>query len=130
MAGEHDFKDRQVTVVGLGIEGLDLVRFLHAQGARIHSNSWGSDAAGDYTIDSASTDDFIWNNPDQTITFSAGNAGIDANANGEVDDDSMGSPATAKNAIAVGASENDRDGNWDCDTGLSYTSCNSDGLKT
>ncbi|GAG12804.1 unnamed protein product, partial [marine sediment metagenome] len=35
MASEHDFKGRQVTVVGLGIEGVDLVRFLHAQGARI-----------------------------------------------------------------------------------------------
>jgi UDP-N-acetylmuramoylalanine--D-glutamate ligase len=35
MAGEHDFKGKQVTVVGLGIEGVDLVRFLHAQGARI-----------------------------------------------------------------------------------------------
>ncbi len=35
MAGQHDFKGKQVTVVGLGIEGLDLVRFLHSQGARI-----------------------------------------------------------------------------------------------
>jgi len=35
MAGKHDFKGKQVTVVGLGIEGVDLVRFLHAQGARI-----------------------------------------------------------------------------------------------
>jgi UDP-N-acetylmuramoylalanine--D-glutamate ligase len=35
MAGQHDFKGKQVTVVGLGIEGVDLVRFLHAQGARI-----------------------------------------------------------------------------------------------
>ncbi|MCJ7811606.1 MAG: UDP-N-acetylmuramoyl-L-alanine--D-glutamate ligase, partial [Dehalococcoidia bacterium] len=35
MAGQHDFKGKQVTVVGLGIEGVDLARFLHAQGARI-----------------------------------------------------------------------------------------------
>jgi UDP-N-acetylmuramoylalanine--D-glutamate ligase len=35
MASEHDFKDKQVTVVGLGIEGVDLVRFLHARGAQI-----------------------------------------------------------------------------------------------
>jgi UDP-N-acetylmuramoylalanine--D-glutamate ligase len=35
MAGQHDFKGKQVTVVGLGIEGVDLVRFLHAQDARI-----------------------------------------------------------------------------------------------
>ena len=35
MAGQLDFKGKQVTVVGLGIEGMDLVRFLHAHGARI-----------------------------------------------------------------------------------------------
>ena len=49
------------------------------------------------------------------VTYSAGNAGIDANANGVVDDDSIGSPATSKNVLTVGASENDRGGNWGCD---------------
>lgn len=57
-----------------------------------------------------------------TITFSAGNEGVDANANGVVDNDSIGSPATAKNVITVGASENARADNWPCDTSLSYTS--------
>jgi hypothetical protein len=91
-------------------------------GARIHSNSWGAALAGDYTLDSANTDDFIWDNPDMTITFSAGNAGVDANNNGVVDADSIGSPATAKNVITVGASEGDRQGNYQCDTSLTYTS--------
>lgn len=91
-------------------------------GARIHSNSWGSDAAGDYTLDSANTDDFVWNHRDMVVTFSAGNSGVDANGNGVVDNDSTGSPATAKNVITVGASENDRSGNYPCDTGLTYTS--------
>jgi len=96
-------------------------------GARIHSNSWGSDAAGSYTVDSANSDDFIWNHPDMVITFSAGNAGVDGNNNGVVDSDSTGSPATAKNVITVGASENDRNGNWDCDSNLSYTQCAAQG---
>jgi serine protease AprX len=91
-------------------------------GARIHSNSWGSNAAGDYTLDSANADDFIWDNRDFVITFSAGNEGIDANANGVVDNDSIGSPATAKNVITIGASENDRQGNYQCDTSLTYQS--------
>jgi hypothetical protein len=91
-------------------------------GARIHSNSWGSAVAGDYTLNSANTDSFVWTNRDMTITFSAGNEGIDANANGVVDNDSLGAPATAKNVITVGASENVRADNWACDTGLSYTS--------
>lgn len=91
-------------------------------GARIHSNSWGGAVAGDYTVDSANTDSFIWTNRDMVITFSAGNEGIDANANGVVDNDSIGSPATAKNVITIGASENARPDNWPCDTSLTYTS--------
>ncbi len=96
-------------------------------GARIHSNSWGSASAGDYTANSANTDDFIWNHRDMLISFSAGNDGIDANSDGLVDNDSMGSPATAKNVLTVGASENDRQGNWQCDPGLAYTTCAAQG---
>jgi hypothetical protein len=91
-------------------------------GARIHSNSWGAAVAGDYTVDSANTDSFVWTNRDMVITFSAGNSGVDANANGVVDNDSIGSPATAKNVITIGASENARADNWPCDTSLTYTS--------
>ncbi len=91
-------------------------------GARIHSNSWGSAVAGDYTTDSANADDFIWSHKDFVITFSAGNEGIDANSDGIVDNDSIGSPATAKNVITVGASENQRTDNYPCDTSLTYQS--------
>jgi serine protease AprX len=100
----------------------DLFQPAYNAGARIHSNSWGSSVAGDYTEDSAAADAFTWNNPDMLITFSAGNEGIDGNNNGVVDNDSIGSPATAKNVLTVGASENDRGGDYSCDTGLSYTS--------
>lgn len=94
----------------------------YTAGARIHSNSWGSSVAGDYTTDSANADDFIWGHKDFVITFSAGNDGIDANSDGIVDNDSLGSPATAKNVITVGASENERTDNYPCDTSLTYTS--------
>ena len=100
----------------------NLYQQAYNDGARIHSNSWGSAQAGVYTVDSANTDDFIWDNPDMAITFSAGNAGADANADGVVDNDSIGSPATAKNVITVGASEGARADNFPCDTGLTYTS--------
>lgn len=91
-------------------------------GARIHSNSWGAAVAGDYTVDSVNTDSFVWANRDMVITFSAGNEGIDANADGLVDNDSIGAPGTSKNVITVGASENVRPDNWPCDTSLTYTS--------
>lgn len=109
-------------LIGIPDDLHQLFQQAYNAGARIHANSWGSNAAGDYTLDSANADDFIWDNPDMVITFSAGNEGTDANANGVVDNDSICSPATAKNVITIGASENDRAGNYNCDTSLGYTS--------
>ncbi|WP_164997834.1 PGF-pre-PGF domain-containing protein [Methanolobus psychrotolerans] len=77
-------------------------------GARIHTNSWGGDANGDYTIMSQQVDQFMWEHPDMLILFSAGNSGKDANSNGVIDNDSIGEPGTAKNCLTVGASENER----------------------
>ncbi len=111
---------------GYYLTGLNDLNGLYLQaynaGARIHSNSWGSAAAGAYSSTSVTTDNFIWGHKDMTITFSAGNEGEDANADGVVDSGSLGAPATAKNVISIGASENDRLGNYQCDTGLTYTS--------
>lgn len=67
-------------------------------GARIHSNSWGSAVAGAYTSFSQDVDEFMWNHKDFFIVFSAGNSGPAANT--------VGSPATAKNVLTSGASEN------------------------
>jgi hypothetical protein len=77
-------------------------------GARVHSNSWGSPAAGAYTSNSNEVDDFVWNNRDMVICFAAGNDGKDSRATGIVDAGSVGSPGTAKNCITVGACENAR----------------------
>lgn len=77
-------------------------------GARIHSDSWGSDTVGAYNVDSQDTDEFAWDHPEFLAIFAAGNAGIDANSNGVVDPGSIGAPATAKNVLSVGATENDR----------------------
>jgi uncharacterized protein YqfB (UPF0267 family) len=79
-----------------------------ANGARIHTNSWGSPDAGAYTSFSQDVDEFVWLHPDFTILFAGGNEGIDADGNGVVDLGSMDSPGTAKNCITVGAIENDR----------------------
>lgn len=100
----------------------DLFQGAYDAGARVHSNSWGAPVAGIYSSNSAAADDFIWRRPDMTIVYSAGNAGTDADADGFVDPDSLDAPATAKNVITVGASENDRAGNYACDTTLTYPS--------
>lgn len=84
----------------------------YAEGARIHSNSWGSDSDGQYTIESYYVDKFMWENPDMLILFAAGNDGKDLNSDGIIDINSIGSPATSKNCLSVGASENNRGPNF------------------
>lgn len=111
-------------LVGLPADLKTLYQQAYNAGARIHSNSWGAAVAGDYTTESVATDTFTWNNRDMVITFSAGNEGTDANSDGVIDNDSIGSPGTAKNVITVGASENASvSNNYPCDTSLSYTTC-------
>ncbi|MBP66440.1 MAG: hypothetical protein CMA67_04190, partial [Euryarchaeota archaeon] len=80
-------------------------------GSRVHTNSWGSTSLGFgvYSARSVQADIGARNYPNMTILFSAGNSGEDTTPkNGEIDFDSLGNPATAKNVFTVGASENDR----------------------
>jgi subtilisin family serine protease len=87
-------------------------------GARVHSNSWGSDDLdpenpfGGYAVDAREVDEFVWSHPDMTILFAAGNSGTDSlpesdalPGDGIIDPDSISPPGTAKNTITVGASE-------------------------
>lgn len=110
-------------LIGIPSDIRQLFQQSYNAGARIHSNSWGTNAQGDYTTDSLNADDFIWKNWDKIILFAAGNAGTDANGDGVIDSGSVGSPATAKNVISIGATENDRLGSYPCDTALEYTKC-------
>jgi len=64
-------------------------------GVRVHSNSWGSSVAGAYTSDSRTIDEIIYGREDLLIVFAAGNDGPGATT--------VGSPATAKDCLSVGA---------------------------
>jgi len=77
-------------------------------GARLHSDSWGGAAEGEYNSDSMTTDEFVWDHPDLFVAFAAGNEGTDDNRDGVVDEQSLDAPASAKNVLAVGASESGR----------------------
>ena len=79
----------------------DLFQQAYDDGARLHSNSWGAALGGEYTTDSKQCDEFMWNHKDFLILFSNGNSGPDSNT--------VGSPATAKNVVSVGATENGAD---------------------
>lgn len=78
------------------------------KGARIHSNSWGGGDFAAYDIQSQDVDRYVWEHPEFTVLFAAGNDGIDRNRDGRIDLMSITPPATAKNCISVGASESVR----------------------
>ncbi|MFD2371461.1 S8 family serine peptidase [Brevibacillus sp. GCM10020057] len=78
-----------------------ILKEAYEDGARIHSDSWGADDEGEYSYTSYLFDKFLWDHPDMTALVAAGNVGDEGYQ-------TIGSPATAKNVIAVGATENER----------------------
>ena len=85
---------------------LDLRQLFQAArdlGARIHINAWGDPAQGHYTNDSYETDLFLHEHQDAVILFAAGNDGTDRDGDHVLEQRSVYAPASAKNAIAVGA---------------------------
>jgi hypothetical protein len=97
---------------GLPFDLGDLFAPAYAAGARIHNNSWGSATQSMYTMNSAEVDEFIASHRDLLVIISAGNEGTAArpvkSQRGFVDWLSIGSPASAKNALVVGASRSTR----------------------
>ncbi len=105
---------------GNGLECVpsDLVNYLfklaYDKGARVHTNSWGGPTGGTsqnpeyggYDSQAQQADAMMWQYKDMLILYAAGNSGVDADADGVVDLDAIGSPGTAKNVVTVGASEN------------------------
>ncbi len=84
----------------------------YKKGVRVHNNSWGSSTASKYTISSIEVDDFASTHKDMLLVFSAGNDGSGAMPvnvqEGFADFLSIGSPASAKNVLTVGASRSSR----------------------
>jgi serine protease AprX len=101
---------------GLPLDLNDLFDEAYQAGARIHNNSWGASTPSTYTFNSEEVDEFVRGHPDMLVLVAAGNAGNAANPTmrprrssvGFVDWLSIGSPASSKNALTVGASRSDR----------------------
>jgi hypothetical protein len=112
----EDLQSRSYTNLGIGVRG-----------ARISNNSWGAAVSGAYNA-SAQAYDFLVRdampegatfsapgNQEMVIVFAAGNSGPGART--------MGSPATGKNVITAGGSQNVRPGVGDAvDAGAMYAS--------
>ena len=97
---------------GLPVDLDELFGQAYTAGARIHNDSWGAATLSTYTLNSSEVDEFVNRRRDMLIVIAAGNEGkASARRNtptGVVDWLSLGAPATAKNALTVGASRSDR----------------------
>jgi serine protease AprX len=99
-------RDRDGLLSGLPINLGTLFEEAYAEGARIHTNSWGVLAGGLYTLDAYEVDEFIYTHPDCLVIFAAGNRGAqppELDDLGRIGFNSLQSPASAKNVLTVGA---------------------------
>jgi serine protease AprX len=76
------------------------------KGAHIVNLSVGTNFAGHYDFGSLALDEFVWANPEVLVVIAAGNSG--SAPEGWVGFHTVGSPASSKNALTVGASTTDR----------------------
>ncbi len=97
---------------GLPLDLNELFEEAYRAGARIHNNSWGAATRSMYTSSSIEVDEFVSRRRDMLVVISAGNEGQAAlrlnSQLGFVDWLSIGSPASSKNALTVGASRSSR----------------------
>ena len=77
-------------------------------GARTFNFSWGANA-NLYNTNAVDVDNFLNDKGDALVFISAGNDGQDTDNDTVPDPGSLGAPATAKNALAIGASRNAND---------------------
>ena len=82
-----------------------ILQTAYDDGARVHSNSWRAPARSRYDSLAQSADRFLHQHQDLVMVAGVGNEGPDANRDGVVDPELIGSPAVGKNVIAVGATE-------------------------
>ncbi len=68
-------------------------------GARVYNNSWESALIAKYSIEAHAIDDFVYSHPHMVVTMAAGN-------HDHAGPDTLSALATAKNGIAVGATDN------------------------
>lgn len=91
----------------------ELFEITYDLGAKIHSDSWGGGIPGYYDQQCEDLDKFIWQHKDFLVIVAAGNAGKHTYSGIRgIDHGNIASPAVAKNCLTVGASENNRQGQF------------------
>jgi hypothetical protein len=76
----------------------DLFPPSYSRGARLHSNSWGA-ASNTYNLNARDVDKYMWEHQDFLVLHAAGNSGDSGSS-------TIGTPATSKNGVCVGATQN------------------------
>ena len=111
----------QYGLMGIPDDLLDLFQPAYDAGARIHSNSWGGGRLRVYSKKCTDLDKFIWDNKDFLVVVAATNQGRQsASVSSEISLGSVNSPGVAKNCLTVGASENNRLGEFNDTYGKRY----------
>lgn len=91
----------------------ELFQEAYDKGARIHANSWGGGRLRIYDRKCQDLDKFVWEHQDFLIVVAAGNEGNHSSSGTRaIDLGSVNSPGVAKNCLTVGASENNRYGQF------------------
>jgi hypothetical protein len=103
--GHPEIGASRYTLAGRPTDLRELLTQGYRSGARIHVLAWGSAAAGTYDNDSYEADLYLREHRDAVVVVAAGNSGSDRNADREIDASSLDSPASAKNAMTIGATE-------------------------
>ena len=105
---QYHHQPAKVGLFGLPPDIEALLDKAYAHGVRIHNNSWGGGTFGAYDAYSEGIDRFVWKHRDFLVLVAAGNYGRDHNGDGQIDNNSIMPPGTAKNVITVGAAESKR----------------------
>lgn len=87
------FQDQAATITASNL--FDRLQIAHADGARIHSNSWGATVDNSYNAWARDIDDFSYQSEEDLVIFAVINGGAST---------PILSPENAKNCLAVGAS--------------------------
>jgi subtilisin family serine protease len=100
--------DENDQLCDLGLKLPELLKQAYEQGARIMNISWGCATESFYTFDSAAMDRFVYENQEMLVVVSAGNEAGGKEGIAVARFGTVGSPATTKNGLTVGASNSKR----------------------
>ena len=110
---EVGLKPSRVDLYGIPEDLEDLFQPAYDQGARIHSNSWSLGDSCRYKANCQQLDKFVWDHKDFLVIVAAGNYGEHTDDDiPAIDPKSLTPPGVAKNCLTVGASENNRPGQF------------------